>query len=277
MNDRESESSIDPLEATAYLTRSENRLPILEALSRGPYSRRDLVDATDASTATVGRVLNELQSRGWAERTRDGYVTTPSGTQLVNEFQPFIGAVAAIEKLGDAVGWIPTETLTIGLHQFEDATVRRADRNDPAEAAEFLMELLAETSTFRVLTHLVSIPAVEELLRDGVHRGELSLLVVTTDDVCEYLRARPDHRSRWNEIAEAGADVYRYDARIPCNLWICDDIMLLADSHSDEGNPYDTLVLENPAVLAWARELVTQYRRDSESIDADFFTTEPTM
>lgn len=277
MNDRESQSSIDALEAISYLTRSENRLRLLEALSRGPHSRRDLVDAADASSATVGRVLNELQSRGWAERTQDGYVTTSPGTQMVNEFQPFTDAIATIQKLGDTVGWIPTEELTIGLHHFENATVRRADRNDPAEAAEFLIELMEETSTFRVLTHLVSIPAVEEMLRDGVQSGQMSLSVVITDDVCEYLRADPDHRSRWKEIAEAGAKIYRHDARIPCNLWICDDVMLLAESHSDEGNPYDALVIEDPSVLSWGRELVTQYQRESKSIDADFFKTETTM
>lgn len=277
MDDRESQSSIDALEAIAYLTRSENRLQLLEALSRGPDYRRDLVDATDASSATVGRVLNELQSRGWAERTQDGYVTTPSGTQMVNEFQPFIGAIATIQKLDDTIGWIPTEELTIGLHHFEDATIRRADRNDPAEAAEFLMEQMEDTSTFRVLTHLVSIPAVEEMLRDGVQSGRMSFSVVTTDDVCEYLCSHPDHRSRWKEIVEGGAKIYRYDVRIPCNLWICDDVMLLSESHSDEGNPYDCLVVEDPSALSWGRELVTQYQRESISIGADFFKTETTM
>ncbi|MEF8906511.1 MAG: hypothetical protein V5A13_01495 [Haloarculaceae archaeon] len=277
MDDYESESSPDPLEATAYLTRSEYRLRLLEALREGPHSRRDLVDATNASSATVGRVVNELQSRGWAERTTDGYVTTPSGTQIVNEVQPFIGSMATILTLGDPIEWIPTDELTIGLHQFEDATVRRADRNDPAEAAEFLIELIEETSTFRVLTHLVSIPAVEEVLRDGVQCGQMSLSVVITDDVCEYLYDHPDHRSRWKEIAEAGAKIYRHDARIPCNLWICDDVMLLAESHSDEGNPYDVLVIKNPPVLSWARELVAQYERESKSVAADFFTTETTI
>lgn len=277
MSDRESQSSIDPLEATAYLTRSEHRLRLLEALSTRPYSRRDLVEATDASSATVGRVLNELQSWGWAERIQDGYVATPAGTQLVNEFQPFNRTVATILKLGDTIEWIPTDELSIGLHHFENATVRRPDRNDPAEVTEFFLDLLEETSTFRALTHLVPIQAKEEMLLDRVQSRGLTLSVVFTDDLYEYLYEHPNHRRRWKAIIEAGANVSRYDARIPCNLFIFDEILLLSESRPTDGNPYECLVIENPTVLSWARELVDRYHAESSPVDADSLEVEPTQ
>lgn len=276
MDDRDGDSSGNALEATAYLTRSENRLRVLEALSTQPYDRRDLVDVTDASSATIGRVLQEFQSRGWAQRTQDGYETTPQGAQIATEFQPFIGAMRTIQTLGDVIAWIPTDELTIGLHHFENATLRRADRNDPAEVAEYLMALMEETATFQVLTHLVPIPAVEELLRDSVQAGQMSFSVVLTDELGAYLRDNPDHRSRWKEITEAGAAVSRHEGHIPCNLFIFDDVMLLGESHATTGNPYDALVIENPTVLSWARDLVTHYKQESHPVDTAFFTADTT-
>lgn len=266
--------SDDALDTIAYLARSENRVCLLDALSNRPYTRRDLVDATGVSSATVGRVLQELQSRGWAKRTQDGYMTTPTGTQVVDEFEPFIETIETIQHLGDAVDWIPTDELSIELYHFNDATVRRPERYDPAEVTDFFIKLLKETSSFHTLTHLVPIEAKEQLLLRGTRSGHLDVSVVVTEGLLNYLCDHPGHRNRWKNILEAGAHLSCYDERVPCNLFIFDDTLILGNSHSNSGHPYECLVSKNSTVLSWARELFDRYQGNSEDIDRDFFAAE---
>ena len=264
----------DTLEHAAYLARSENRVRILKTLSSGPYTRRDLVDATGVSSATVGRVLTELQSRGWAKRTQDGYVATPAGTRVTAEFEPFIGALETIQHLGDAVDWIPTDELDIGLHHFTDVTVRRPERYDPADITDFFVDVLQDVSSFRTLTHLVPIETKERIMLEGVRSGRLTVDCVMTVGLLDYLREHPEHRARWAELLDGGATASRYDAHIPCNLFILGDLVLLADSHSTSGHPYACLVSENPTIRSWAHELIDRYRGKADPIDVDMISEE---
>lgn len=267
MTTRTNPSTEGALEAVAYLARSENRVRILEALSEEPYDRRDLVDETGVSSATAGRVLKELQSRGWAERTRDGYVATPAGTRVMDEFEPFIGAMETILHLGDAVEWIPRDELSIELRHFDDAAVRRPERYDPAEVTDFFVDLLRDATTFRALTHLVPIEAKETIMLEGLRAERLDVTLVVTGGLFEYLRDHPDHRVRWAALLEAGIDAFRYDDRIPCNLFVLDGTVILADSHSDSGHPYACLVSDDPTVLSWATDLIDRYRVRAERVD----------
>jgi|AntRauTorckE6833_2_1112554.scaffolds.fasta_scaffold05094_2 predicted transcriptional regulator len=257
----------EALEDVAYLARSENRVRILEALSQEPHSRRDLVDVTGVSSATVGRVLQELQSHGWAERTPRGHLTTPAGDRIVAEFEPFLGAMNAIRHLGDAVEWIPTDELDIGLHHFSDVTVRRPDRYDPVDVSDFFIDLLEDAATIDALTHLVPIEAKETTMLDGVRTGRLTVDLVLTKGLLDYLRGRPGHRARWADLVESGATVYGYDDRIPCNLFVIDDFVILGKSHSDSGHPYAFILSENPTIRAWAHDLVDRYRTAAERVD----------
>jgi hypothetical protein len=72
MSSESSEISTEALEDIAYLCRSANRVTILDALTEGPYSRRELANQTDASRTTLDRIVNELEERRWVERTTEG-------------------------------------------------------------------------------------------------------------------------------------------------------------------------------------------------------------
>ena len=56
----------DILETVAYLSRTENRIEVLEALAEQPRSSRALRQVTGVSKATVNRILNEFEERTWA-------------------------------------------------------------------------------------------------------------------------------------------------------------------------------------------------------------------
>lgn len=257
----------------AYLARSANRFAVLEHLSEERFAPSELVELTGASRPTLGRVLGELEERGWARRTDGGYVATPSGRAVVSTFDPLLGAMAVIDRLGDAVDWLPREEVSIDLHHFADATVRAPERDDPVEALDFITDRLRSASEWTVLTNLLAPPQKQRAMLEGVECGRLDATNVLTADVIERVLARPEWAEWAREYVASGARVYRYDGSLPCNLFVIDDLVLIMDSDPGATSPYTAVVSENEAVGSWAREVVEHYRAEAERVTSEDVTS----
>lgn len=279
MIERSDAISTEALEDVAYLSRSPNRIKILDSLASGPYSRRELVELTGASRTTLDRIVNELEERGWARRTNDGnYVATATGKHLMAQVRPLIGSVEAIRRLDEAVAWLPVDELSIGLHHFSDAVVLRPEQDDPMETVDYYTELIRETTEFRVLTHLAPPVPLAEAMRDRIASGRLAAEYVLTDDIIDYLREQSDRRIRWRAIVEEGAGVFRTPGALPCNLWIFDDVVLIKKSGPEPiqdayGVPIQS---ENETVRSWAEDLIDRCRADATRVEVETFAEEAT-
>lgn len=268
-----SESDPGALEDVAYLSRSENRVAILDALARRPYPRRELGEETGVSRTTLDRIVNELESRGWAERTADGeYVATTTGRHLVAELRPFLDAVEAVRRLGDALAWLP-ENLDIGLQHFSDATVRRPEGEDPMETIDYFVELASQASEITVLTHLSPPVPLSRVIRDRIVAGELRGTFIITGGCIDLLREHADRRRRWQEVLDAGGDIYRYEDHVPCNLYRFDGTVLIKKSAPEPfqdayGIPIQT---ENPTVRVWAEDLLADHRNAATRVERESF------
>lgn len=255
------------LKDVAYLSRSPNRVRILEALTREAYPRRELGEVTDTSRTTLGRILSEFEERGWAERTADGtYAATDRGDHVAAAFRPLIASMDAIRTLGDAIGCLPADELSIGLHHFADATARRPNPNEPIGPVRRLVDLLAEAATFRTLTFIAPPTAVGEAMQAGVQSGRLSGEHVLAGGLVDYLREQPDGPPAWQSYLEAGATVYRYHGHVPCNLFVLDEHVLLMRDQPAAGHVVESV---NETVRAWANGLIDDYRAEAERMDAE--------
>lgn len=269
--------SENALETIAYLSRSPNRIATLDALTNGPATRRELAETMDASRTTLDRIVNELEERGWAERTSDGeYVATPIGRHLMREFRPFAEGVEAIERLGETVAWLPTADLDIDLRHFSDAAVREPDRQDPVDAIDFMVNLLKEADELRSMTHFVPPASFLDVLHDGVTSGRLTFEGVVPAEHVGRLGEDADRCTQWRAIIDAGGELYRYDGPIPCNVWILDELVMVKKSAPgpiDEayGRP---IVSSNAEVLSWAHGLIDGYRADARRVDETTFTSD---
>jgi len=263
----------DALEDVAYLSRSANRVRILDALTRGPTTRRALAEGTGTSRTTLDRIVNELEERGWAERTADGdYVATTTGDRLMAEVRPFLESVQALRRLGDAVTWLPDD-LSVGLHHFSDAAVRRPEGDDPIETVDYFVELAREADEIRVLTHLAAPMPLAQAMRDRLAAGESTARYVLTGDLVDYLADTEEHRTIWQDLLGAGARLYRYGDHIPCNLYVFGETVLVKKSrpgpiHDSYGVP---IVTQDEAVRSWATDLVEQYRAGATRVGAERF------
>lgn len=257
------------LEDVAYLSRSENRVRILAALTTRAYPRRELAAVTDTSRTTLGRILSEFEERGWAERTTDGeYVATPRGEHAAAEFMPLVKSMAALRHLGEAAAWIPTDELDIGLHHFRDATVSRTAPNEPVGLNRHLAELIEESSTLSTLTFIAPPVLVGRAMYEGVESGRLTAEHVLAGGLVAHLRDNPDGPPPWREYVAGGARVYRYDGHIPCNLFVTDQVVLLMNDRPTGGESIES---ENDAIRSWADELIEAYREDADPVDAETF------
>jgi predicted transcriptional regulator len=255
-----------------YLSRSENRVVLLEGLADGPATRRALAEETGVSRATLDRIVTEFEERNWAERTTDGeYVATPAGRHVIGEFRTFAESVAAVNTLGEAIEWLPTDDLAVDLAAFRDATVRRPKNADPAETVEFVADLIREASTFRSLTHLFPPGLFARVMRDQVLSGDLTVEAVATTAVVDHIRSSDDRRDRWREVLADDAALYRCDPPIPCNLMVFDTTLLI--KRSDAGPIDDAygvpIVTESDQVLAWANDLIDEYRTAATPVDPE--------
>jgi predicted transcriptional regulator len=260
----------DALEDIAYLSRSRNRVLILDALAAEARTRRELEETIGVARTTLDRIVNEFEERGWAERASDGtYVTTPVGEHVAAEFAPLVGGMQAIRTLGETVAWLPVEELSIGLHHFSGATLRLPEPNNTVAPAEHVTGLLREATEFSCLVRVAPPLAFEEAMRDGVVDGRLTAEHVITDGEFAYIGERPDRLRRWQEYLEAGANVYRYAGDIPCNLFVVDDVVLLSDRQPETCAFIES---ESEAVRSWARGTIGEYRAEADPLTAEAFT-----
>lgn len=259
----------DALDDIAYLSRSQTRAWILAILSTESYTRGEMEDATGIPRTTIDRAVNELEDRGWLVRTPDGkYAATPTGERIATESARFIEAIQAIQTLGDAVAWLPQDELTIGLHHFKEAAVRRPEPHALNAPDTFTTELMREATDFACLVNIPPSLALEEAMIDGVVEDRLTTKHVITDDELTVLLQDEDRAARWQVYVEAGANLYCYDGRIPCNLLVIDDTVLILDRQPEAA---EGIVSKNPEVHSWAHETIETYRNNAEVLDATVF------
>jgi predicted transcriptional regulator len=259
----------DALEDIAYLSRSKNRAWILATLATESYTRRELGDATGIARTTLDRIVNEFEERGWITRTKDGdYVATPIGERIATESTRFVGAIQTIRSLGDAVAWLPNDELTIGLQYFRDATVMRPETNATSALSTHAIELMREATEFTCLVNIAPSLGFENAMMNGVVDGRLRTQHIITDGELAVIRQKADRASRWQTYIEAGADLYFYDGRIPCNILIIDETVFILDRQPEA---IEAIKSSNDVVRSWAHEVISDYQEDAERLTTATF------
>lgn len=256
----------------AYLSRSANRLRILEVLAGASRTPRAIADGTDIPRSTLRRILAELEERGWAERTTDGeYVLTATGECVAAETERYVGALAAIDALGEAVGWLPSDELTVGLHRFDDATVLGAEPNDVVGADTRLIELTRDAEEFYCLTNTAGTVGLETTMMERFTEDGMTVeSVMTPAEIAIYLDDS-DRAAQWREYVEAGGSVYRHEGPIPANIVVIDETVFIGDRHLET---VGLIECDDDAVRSWAVELFESHKAEAERLEPTAFSVE---
>lgn len=272
MSPKTTDLSDDALQDVSYLTRSRNRVRILGTVARNPRPPSELADLTGASRSTLQRILSELEERGWVRRTPNGdYAATSIGTHVVNELVPFVQSMEIIRELGEAVAALPAESLSIDIQYFRDASIIRPAPNDPNAPGAYLTTSIRDATELSCVVDLAAPLALEKAMRERVVDGVLQSEHVLTDRLFRYTCRSSERAHTWKELTESGADVYRYDGDVSCNVFILDETVLLGETPPD-GAGCILIETDNEEVLGWAHEFVEEHRTKADRLTGKEFT-----
>ena len=134
-----------------WLTRSENRIQVLELLVERPYDRSELLEAVDVSRVTFNRMLEALDERGWIAQTEDReYRATPLGRLVIEDVLTTFESAATSRKLRDN---IPAEEFDFSLRRLNEARITHPTKSEPIAPIRREVQLFkSSTERWRLLT-----------------------------------------------------------------------------------------------------------------------------
>ena len=256
------------LDEIKFLVGSDHRVGLLEALSEGPCDRRDLRDATGASSPTMGRILTDFQDRHWIEQNRNTYQLTDLGEYVADRFGEFMDAITIERRLRDLWPWLPHEIDGFSVELFTDVVVSQPGPGYPYQPVERLTELITETTTMRGFGMA--------MLKSG--NLEPFFDRALDDMECEYIYppAVFEELLTWDRdtVIEAARQsnytVLLHDA-LPtddrCGICLFDDRISICCYNHETGALQSLVDTESDEMRAWASSYYEQFRTEARPLD----------
>jgi predicted transcriptional regulator len=264
-----------PLEDIGWLTRSANRVQLLELLADQPYTRPELTEEIGVTRVTVNRMIEAFEERGWIEvPVRDPEIT-PCGRLVLDHLEPFREAATTARKLRDIQGYLPVEAFDFDLRRLADADVSYPSQHDILGPLEESRDIAVGSERLRIVGSVpdsIHLRSAFDRYEEG--NGPRSVERVFTAGGFESVRSDPD-MSRWlrkiPEFDHIECGYFRYEDDLSYGLAIADGTVVL-QLLDDQGFVPAIVTSDDEAVLAWAERTFERYKREAEPLDVDAFT-----
>ncbi|WP_372910323.1 helix-turn-helix transcriptional regulator [Salinigranum sp.] len=255
-----------------FLATSAHRVGVLETLRDGPTDRRELCEATSASSPTVGRVLADFDERRWLVRDGPTYGLTPLGEYVADRFFSLRDAMDIEKKLRDVWQWLPVEMPGFAVDLFADAVVSYPGPGYPYEPVERLGQLISSTSSLRGFDNIVYKSSNLETACGAVLEG-MTFEYVFTPEALEGMFAWNPGRVMEVTACE-NATVLVHD-HLPdgdrCGLGIVDDRAGICCHDAETGALVAVIDTDAPAARDWAISVFEQVRAEASPVDPTAF------
>lgn len=264
-----SESTIsDPLDLVAYLTRSRNRVIVLETLNRIVCTRGELKEMTGISQATLGRILDVFVQRGWVEKGGQTYCITPLGTFLAEELLTFLHTVNHIMHLEEVARLLPPEEIDFDLSHLSEATIVRPSQTDAIAPVRRMLEHLGDADRVTLLTNTVASQGLAATNR-AISEGNQSLEAVITDEAYQMVLNDSEMYDLLQEmIASERAHIYHYEGSVPHLVALCDGTGIISPANA-LGIPQAVIETTNETVCDWIADTVEEYRQQARLLTVE--------
>lgn len=255
-----------PMDAVEYLARSDYRLDVLEALRISPRTREDIRSRTEASRVTVGRILGDLEERGWIERHGVEYVATPRGRFVSREFTRMMRNLETHADLPPVLDWLPDGAPTFEMRHLDDATVVLADEGDLLAPIHRALELIARSDELIAVGNGASSEFIEAI-RDTTGHGQ-SHTLLGPPAMVEALRSDPDRRAAMRSIlASPRATLLRYEGESDLPVFQIGDGLVALCS----GDHRAMIETDDDVVYEWATSYFESLRNRATVVPRDAF------
>ncbi|MFB6298096.1 MAG: helix-turn-helix transcriptional regulator [Salinirussus sp.] len=254
---------IDPHEEITYLVRSENRIAVLRTLASDPKTKRAVVEETDVSAVTAGRILDSFLDRGWIRQDGDEYATTAVGDLLVADYRRLFDSMDLACRLGPVVEHVPLEQMDFDVRHLTEAAVADTESFDALRGMDRQMQLFRGADSVRGFTHRLP-NFLGDVIFEEVLSGTMELEAVLEAPLVDRLLDSADVRSQLLEVTRAGAELYRADEgiRIPHHAALIDGTVAMV-VHDDDGSMIQGIETSTEAIREWMHDTYESYRTDA--------------
>lgn len=248
----------------AFLCRSPNRVAVLSALAAEPCDRLTLRETVGASRVTVGRILSDLEARGWVRRDGTDYTATTAGRVVATAVDDLRATLAATETLDPLLDHLPVEAFDFDLRVLADAEVIVPTPADPTAHIDRLTALFDGASHVSMVVHSAT-PGVVTANHGRVVAGDQQLEAITTPAAFEVIRGHETMAGQVAEIVETGAARFYERETVPFQFGIFDGVTAI--SADGDGLPVGIVVSGDERVEAWGRETIERLRDDATPVE----------
>jgi predicted transcriptional regulator len=263
MSTRDADSSLHDIE---FLSRSVHRVRALRTLREGPADHDDLRAATDASKATVSRLLNEFEDRNWVVRDGHEYALTDPGEFVAEEFLRLVDRMGTEHELRDVWQWFPTELPGCTMSLFADAVITSPDSVSPYETLSRHAKLITGARTGRGFSKRTPKPSSHDLLLRNAAAG-MEIELIYPSAVIDYMVDVVDRRVIKAAVESAHLTILEHDS-LPTDaaIGLIDDRAAVFP-RDDEGVVRTMVDTDAPEAVAWVESIYEEVRAEAHPVD----------
>lgn len=263
------------LDDIAFLTRSSNRVQVLEALGEEAHTRAELQKETGIPRATIGRIVTDFEKRGLVTDKRNGrgYAASLFGQFLAKELRPLLDRAEAMRKVDQVSRWLPLDEFDFPVDRLVDVTITMPRHGDPTAPIQRAATMTRSAEHIEFLVDAF-VPYIFREIHDRTSRKEQTASGIITTAMFKAIRVDPEMAEMASEtLRSEGATLHLYNGSCPYTIAIVDQraagILLLDDDDNIRG----LIDTEDDAILSWAASIIKKYQEAADPINRDDFTT----
>lgn len=242
-----------------FLSRSEHRVSVLDALCEQPRTRDELRDISGASSSTVGRILEAFEQRQWVTKTGDRFEATQLGSYVNAGFQSLMDGMVVERQLRHLWEDLPSElTEEFPIEVIDTGHVSVAGPDAPYRPINRFVELIKQSDTLRFVGFDLGLvePCFSEIRRQIV--GGLQAEVIDPPEVVSYLISTyPDD---CEAIFSSGNITLQVSEELPeYGIGIFDNCVIICIYDPSSGTIRGLVESTHEDVRTWAMEAFDRY------------------
>lgn len=249
------------LDDIRFLADSQHRAVAMDALADGPQSRADLRAVTGASSATVGRIAQAFEDRGWLVRDGSAYALTTLGAFVAERFAALRRDMETARELDRLLPRVPLQEIGIDVDRLRDAFVTRASHENPFAVVSRVRELELTAREALSLTDFFPEPCIDgryEAIVEGTQRFEAVFAPV----VVERAMASDSAEKFEAIVASDRTHISVYDGEITYPV-MCHDGEGCLIVRNDENVTIGLIETADGAVVDWVKTQFETYRSEA--------------
>lgn len=236
-----------------------NRADVLDMVCGGTHDKRELVDNLPISRPTIDRAIRELEEHDLVKRSGGTCEPTFSGRLALEMYEITEETIDTIHNKSEILNEL-SKNSNISPLLLTEASIHLPSDCAPFSPIEPVYTKLEKADALRSLVPVI-LPHQLELLHRKSNASNENVEVTIDSQILETLLEQ--HHERTHEMISNGNTLYKADRLPNYSLFICDGKFVFVTIYSPTNQPLGVIENSSEAVLQWAREQFTFYRKNA--------------